>query len=74
MKFGLIGRKLPHSLSPLIHSKTGALPYELVELEPECVEQFFKDRDFDAINVTIPYKKTVMRTVPATSFPHLHSV
>lgn len=61
MKFGLIGRKLPHSLSPLIHSKTGALPYELVELEPECVERFFKDRDFDAINVTIPYKTDAYR-------------
>ena len=61
MKYGLIGRKLTHSLSPLIHSKTGAVPYELKEIEPEYIEQFFKERDFDAINVTIPYKKDAYR-------------
>lgn len=61
MKYGLIGRKLPHSLSPLIHTKTGAEPYELCELEPECVEDFFKKRDFDGINVTIPYKTEAFR-------------
>ncbi len=60
MKYGLLGRRLPHSLSPLIHTKTGALPYELFEIEPECVEEFFKKREFDGINVTIPYKKTVL--------------
>ena len=57
MEFGLIGRKLPHSLSPLIHSKTGALPYVLTELEPHELEGFFAKRDFKGINVTIPYKK-----------------
>ena len=61
MKYGLIGRKLTHSLSPLIHSKTGAVPYEFKEIEPEYIEQFFKERDFDAINVTIPYKKDAYR-------------
>ncbi len=61
MKYGLIGRKLPHSLSPLIHTKTGALPYELCELETECLEEFFSKRDFDGINVTIPYKTEAFR-------------
>ena len=61
MKYGLLGRRLPHSLSPLIHTKTGALPYELCELEPECVEEFFKKREFDGINVTIPYKTEAFR-------------
>ena len=61
MKYGLIGRRLVHSLSPLIHTKTGALPYELCELEPEFVEEFFKKREFDGINVTIPYKTEAFR-------------
>lgn len=56
MKYGLIGRRLPHSLSPLIHTKTGALPYVLKELEPDEVGQFLQAKDFDGINVTIPYK------------------
>ncbi len=61
MKYGLLGRRLPHSLSPLIHTKTGALPYELCELEPECVAEFFEKREFDGINVTIPYKTEAFR-------------
>ncbi len=56
MIYGLIGRKLPHSLSPLIHEKTGCQPYELKELEPEELNEFFEKRDFKGINVTIPYK------------------
>lgn len=61
MKYGLVGRRLVHSLSPLIHTKTGALPYELCELEPECIERFFEKREFDGINVTIPYKTEAFR-------------
>lgn len=57
MEYGLIGRRLPHSLSPLIHSYTGAVPYALTELEPEELADFFARRDFKGINVTIPYKK-----------------
>ena len=60
MKCGLLGRKLGHSYSPQIHSYLGAYPYQLFEREPEDVEDFLKHGDFTAINVTIPYKKTVM--------------
>ena len=60
MKTGLLGRKLSHSYSPQIHAYLGDYPYELYEREPEDVENFLKTGDFTAINVTIPYKKTVM--------------
>lgn len=60
MKTGLLGRKLGHSYSPQIHAYLGDYSYELFEREPEAVEDFLKHGDFTAINVTIPYKKTVM--------------
>jgi len=60
MKTGLLGRKLGHSYSPQIHSFLGEYSYQLFEREPEDVEDFLKHGEFDAINVTIPYKKTVM--------------
>ena len=60
MKTGLLGRKLSHSYSPQIHAYLGDYPYTLFEREPEDVEDFLKHGDFTAINVTIPYKKTVM--------------
>ena len=60
MKTGLLGRKLSHSYSPQIHAYLGDYPYTLFEREPEDVEAFVKTGDFTAINVTIPYKKTVM--------------
>ena len=60
MKTGLLGRKLSHSYSPQIHAYLGDYPYALFEREPEDVEDFLKHGDFTAINVTIPYKKTVM--------------
>ena len=60
MKCGLLGRKLGHSYSPQIHTYLGSYSYDLFEQEPEDVEGFLKNGDFSAINVTIPYKKTVM--------------
>ena len=60
MKCGLLGRKLGHSYSPQIHACLGDYSYELFEKEPEEVADFLRNGDFSAINVTIPYKKTVM--------------
>ena len=59
-QYGLIGRKLGHSYSPQIHALLGDYRYDLFEMEEEDVEHFLRKREFDAINVTIPYKKTVM--------------
>ena len=60
MKTGLLGRKLGHSYSPQIHRELGGYSYCLFEKEPEDVEEFLKNGDFSAINVTYPYKRTVM--------------
>lgn len=60
MKTGLLGRKLGHSYSPQIHACLGSYSYDLFEKEPDEVETFLKTGDFTAINVTIPYKQTVI--------------
>ena len=61
MRFGLLGEHLSHSFSPQIHAYWGNDPYDLFEVAPSDVEDFLKNGDFDGINVTIPYKKTVAR-------------
>ena len=58
--FGLIGNPLGHSFSPQIHSLLGDYTYELFPMEEDAVAPFLEKRDFDGINVTIPYKQTVM--------------
>ena len=60
MKTGLLGRKLGHGYSPQIHACLGNYSYDLFEKEPDEVETFLKTGDFTAINVTIPYKQTVI--------------
>ncbi len=57
---GLIGRKLSHSFSPEIHSYLADYEYKLYEMEEEDVGSFLKNCPLNALNVTIPYKKTVM--------------
>ena len=59
MKYGLIGEKLTHSLSPEIHRLLGNDGYCLLELKPDDLGAFMKTRDFSGINVTIPYKQAV---------------
>ena len=59
-KCGLIGEKLGHSFSPQIHEKLADYDYDLFEMAEDEVGAFLKKGDFHAINVTIPYKKTVM--------------
>ena len=60
MKCGLLGRKLGHSYSPQIHAMLADYSYELFEKEPEELENFLKNGDFSGINVTVPYKKSVI--------------
>ena len=57
LKCGLLGEKLGHSLSPQIHAKLGSYEYRLHEKSPQEVEDFLLNGEYDAINVTIPYKK-----------------
>ena len=60
MRAGLLGRKLGHSFSPQIHARLGDYSYELFEVEPDALDNFMRSDRFDAMNVTIPYKKDVI--------------
>ncbi len=60
MEYGLIGEKLGHSYSAEIHALLADYGYELREIPKEGVAAFMTARDFKGINVTIPYKQTVM--------------
>lgn len=60
-KAGLIGRKLGHSYSKRIHSMFGEYEYDLCEVEEEDLEALIRSGKYDGFNVTIPYKKTVMK-------------
>lgn len=60
MKCGLLGRKLGHSYSPQIHGLFADYSYELFEREPEALESFVRQGNWSGLNVTIPYKKTVL--------------
>ena len=60
IKCGLIGEKLGHSFSEMIHRELADYQYELIELSPCEVEGFVKSHRLDAYNVTVPYKKAVM--------------
>lgn len=67
MYCGLLGRKLSHSYSPQIHSMLGQYSYCLFEKEPDELAHFLKYGDFTGINVTIPYKKSVIPFLDALS-------
>ena len=60
MEYGLIGDRLGHSFSKVIHESIMDYKYDLVELDENEFDIFMKARDFKAINVTIPYKRAVI--------------
>ena len=66
MTYGLIGHPIAHSLSPKIHALFGLPDYALWDLSEEEVAPFLAEGAFAGINVTIPYKQTVI--------PHLSSL
>ena len=60
MRCGLLGEKLGHSYSPAIHAELADYAYKLYEVAPDALAAFLTGGDFDALNVTIPYKKAVI--------------
>lgn len=60
MQYGLIGEHLPHSFSKIIHEKIASYNYDLHELMTHEVDSFMRKAAFSGINVTIPYKQTVI--------------
>lgn len=60
IKCGLLGKTLGHSRSPEIHSRLGDYPYRLYEMPETEVPAFLRSGEWTGLNVTIPYKKTVV--------------
>ena len=61
MEYGLIGAKLGHSYSKIIHEAVCGYSYELHPLPTEEeAHAFMQAKALKAINVTIPYKKLVI--------------
>ena len=59
--YGLIGGKLGHSYSKIIHEQIADYTYDLLPLPTEAeARAFMEKRAFAAINVTIPYKQLVI--------------
>ncbi len=68
LKYGLIGEKLGHSVSPQIHSNifsetSFTADYKLYEIPREKLPEiklFMEDNELSGINVTIPYKREIL--------------
>ena len=67
-KFGIIGKPLSHSLSPILHNYwfkkyNISANYSLIEIEPSEIEGVIKkirNNELHGINVTVPYKQFVI--------------
>ena len=58
MKFGVLGKSLPHTYSPQIHKAFADYEYTVLERTEEQVHALFEGAEgLDGFNVTIPYKK-----------------
>lgn len=60
MTYGLIGEKLGHSFSKIVHEQLTDYTYNLIPLSKDSFHDFMLRKDFNAINVTIPYKEMVI--------------
>ena len=66
MKYGCIGERLGHSFSKTVHNLLADYEYELKEISKDNLKNFMTSHQFQAINVTIPYKEQII--------PYLHSI
>lgn len=60
LRYGLLGERLSHSFSKTIHEQLADYSYDLIEVVPDQLADFMTVRNFAAINVTIPYKESVI--------------
>ena len=60
LRCGLLGEHLGHSFSPRIYGELVDYSYDIIELPPDRVGEFVRSGGYDAFNVTIPYKQTVI--------------
>ena len=67
-KFGLLGKKLSHSLSPLLHNtffedmglKDEYKLYEVDETEIDNFKNYMLENSIEGVNITVPYKKVFL--------------
>lgn len=59
--FGLIGENITHSYSSYIHKALSNNDYFLMNLKKDELNEFFAEKKFKGINVTIPYKTEVIK-------------
>lgn len=60
MEYGLIGEKLGHSYSKVIHEMLKMYSYDLKEIEKDKLSDFIDAKEYKGLNVTIPYKQDVI--------------
>ena len=65
--YGVLGRVLGHSYTPVIYRELAGLEYVRFEREPEALEAFIHGDEWEGVNVTIPYKKDVFALVDELS-------
>lgn len=61
MEYGLIGENLSHSFSKFIHSEFNLYNYDLYNLSENELDVVLKSKKFKGLNITIPYKKAVIK-------------
>ncbi len=61
MEYGLIGENLSHSFSEFIHREFNLYNYKLYNLSENELDTILKSRKFKGLNITIPYKKAVIK-------------
>ena len=67
-KFGLLGKKLSHSLPPLLHSiyleemgiEAEYKLYEVAEHEIDNFKNYMFENSIEGVNITVPYKKAFL--------------
>lgn len=59
MKTGLIGQDLRGNFTQRVSNAFGLYDYEMKEMTPEETIQFVKEKKFEGINITFPYKQLV---------------
>lgn len=66
MRGCLIGQNVQYSYSKKIHEALGS-SYDLISLKENELDDFFKDLNYDFVNVTIPYKEKVLKYLDVIS-------
>ena len=56
--YGLLGKKLDHSFSKIVHESLFDIEYELIQTNN--LDLFFKNSSIQGLNVTIPYKSEII--------------